>query len=121
MADGIPRPPTAALATIAAALLASTYLASALLEYPLPWLGAPGTLTVLALLAATQVFLAGLLYRRIRRSEDAYSVFFHRATLVSLAVFLAITAVVLVPEGVALVHRELSHATAAGPLPGARS
>lgn len=112
MADGIPRPPTAALAAIAAALLAATYLASALLEYPLPWLGTPGTLTALAVLVVSQVFLAGLLYRRIRRSEDAYSVFFHRATLLGLAVFVAFTAAVLVPEGVALVHRDLGAAAA---------
>ncbi len=112
MADGIPQPPTKALAAIAAALLVATYLASALLEYPLPWLGTLGTLVVLAVLVATQVVFAGLLYRRIRRSEDAYSVFFQRATLVGLAVFVVITAAVLVPEGVALVHRELSGAAA---------
>jgi 4-hydroxybenzoate polyprenyltransferase len=113
MADGIPQPPTKALAATAAALLVATYLTSALLEYPLPWLGAPGTLVVLAVLVTMQVLFATLLYRRIRRSDDAYSVFFQRATLVGLAVFVVITAAVLVPEGVTLVHRELSGVAAA--------
>jgi|GEM_PF-5004872 len=121
MADGIPRPPTAALATIAAALLASTYLASALLEYPLPWLGTLGTFTALAALGGSELLLVGLLYRRIRKSEDAYSVFFLRATLVGLTAFVALTAAVLLPESVSLVHRALSNAAAVGPLPGARS
>lgn len=112
MADGIPRPPTRALAATAAALLVATYLASALLEYPPPWLGAPGTLVVLAVLVTMQVVFATLLYRRIRRSNEAYSVFFRRATLVVLAMFVVITAAVLVPEGVTLVHRELSSAAA---------
>ena len=121
MADGTPRPPTTALAAIATALLAATYLASALLEYPLPWLGTLGTLAALAALGGSQVLLVGLLYRRVRHSEDAYSVFFRRATLVGLAAFVVLTAAVLVPEGVALVHRELSNAATAGLLPGVRS
>ncbi len=121
MADVTPRPPTAALAATAAALFIATYLVSALLEYPLPWLGTLGTLAALAALGASQILLVGLLYRRVRRSEDAYSVFFHRATLVGLAVFVAFTAAVLVPEGIALVHRELSSAAAAAPWLGVRA
>ncbi len=121
MADVILRPPTAALAATAAALFTATYLLSALLEYPLPWLGTLGTLAALAVLGASQVLLVGMLYRRVRRSEDVYSVFFHRATLVGLAVFVVFTAAVLVPEGIALVHHELSSAAAAAPWSGVRS
>jgi len=121
MADAIPHPPTAALAATAAGLLIATYLVSALVEYPLPWLGTLGTLVALAVLVVSQLLLAGLLYRRVRRSEDAYSVFFRRATLVGLAVFVVFTAIVLVPEGVALVHRELSGAAAAAPWSGVHS
>jgi uncharacterized protein YacL len=112
MADAIPHPPTAALAATAAGLLIATYLVSALVEYPLPWLGIPGTLTALAVLVASQLLLAGLLFRRVRRREDAYSLFFRRTTLVGLVLFVAFTAAILVPEGVALVHRELSGAAA---------
>jgi hypothetical protein len=100
------------LVAIATGLALVTYLESALVEYPLHALGALGTMTALMVLLAAQLLLALLLYRRIRRSEDAYSVFFQRATLVALATFVALTAVFLVPHGVALVSHELNSAVA---------
>jgi len=108
-----PEPPTASLVAIAACLAIVTYLESALVEYPLHWLGPVGTVAALTALVASQVLFAALLYRHVRRSQDAYSLFFGRATLVALAAFVALTAVLLVPEGVALVRHELSSAAAA--------
>ncbi|MEJ2287357.1 MAG: hypothetical protein P8Y02_01730 [Deinococcales bacterium] len=123
MADPTPEPPTTPLVAIATGLALVTYLESALIEYPLHGLGPVGTVASLVLLLAAQVLLAVLLYRRVRRSEDAYSVFFRRATLVALATFVALTAVLLVPHGVALVSHELGSAAALPALPvlGARA
>lgn len=120
MADPIARPPTLALVAIATALAVVTYLESALLEYPLAGVGALGALAGLSLLVALQVVLVVLLVRTVRRSGDAYSVFFRRAALVALVAFLALTAAILVPEGAALVQRELgSTAASAWPPMGA--
>ena len=103
------------LVAIATGLALVTYLESALVEYPLHGIGPRGTMAALVLLLAAQVLLAVLLYRRVRRSEDAYSLFFQRATLVVLAAFVALTAVLLVPHGVALVSHELSSTAAVAP------
>lgn len=113
MAERNPEPPSLSIVAIAVCLGAATYLEAALVEYPLDALGAAGTLAALAALALCQVALAAGLYRRVRASGETYSVFFRRATLVALAAFVALTVVLLAPQGAALVHRELSgHAAA---------
>lgn len=91
-----------------ASLLATvTYVESALLEYPLPWLGPAASLAVLALMVVAQLALCAALYRTVRRSADAYSVFFNRAALVALAAYLALTVLFLFPHGVSFVHHDL--------------
>lgn len=114
MADPIPVPPTTTIVAIAGCLVGVTYLESALIEYPSRWLGPSGTLVGLAVLLCAQLLLATLLYRRVRRSQDAYSVFFSRATLLVLAAFVTFTAAILVPQGVTLVSHELHGAASAG-------
>jgi len=116
MADPIPASKTPTILVIAACLAGVTYLESALLEYPSHWLGTAGALGVLAALGAIQLLLAGLLYRRVRRNDDGYSVFFRRTALVVLAAFVALTAVILVPQGVALVSRDIHGAASLGAL-----
>lgn len=92
---------------LASFLGAVTYLESALLEYPAPWLGAGASLAALAALVAVQAYLCTALYRHLRRNADAYSTFFSRATLVALAAYLALTVLFLFPHGVAFVHHDI--------------
>ena len=112
MAEPFPQPPTARLVAIASGLGLVTYLESALVEYPLGGVRPLLTMVALGVLLALQVLLAVLLVRSVRRNEDAYSVFFSRATLVALAAVLALTALILLPAGAALVQRELADAAA---------
>lgn len=119
MPDTDRTPPHTPFILLATLLAAITYLESALLEYPPQWLGAAASLAVFALLLAVQLGLCLALYRQVRRNQDVYSNFFSRATLVALAAYLTLTALFLLPHGVAFVSQDLGSLTSA--LAGARA
>lgn len=95
-------------------LAAVTYLESALLEYPVHWLGPSASLAVLAAMVAVQVALCANLYRGVRRNGDIYSTFVRRASLLVLAAYLAFTVIFLLPDGIAFVHHDIGSLAAIG-------
>lgn len=95
------------LIVLASLLAAVTYVESALVEYPLDWLGATASLLVFAGFLAAQLLLCAALYRHLRRNADAYSTFFSRASLLALAAYLALTVLFLLPHGIAFVHHDI--------------
>lgn len=101
MADTKSHNPVATYIIVALILGVITYIEFAMVEYPQAWLGPTWTLFWLVLLSVVKFVMVIMFFMHLKEDNPTYTGFFSSGMFISMATFVALTAMFVLPRSVA--------------------